>query len=164
MNIETSRPNRFSRFAVVMFFCALFATGVYLLLPEEPLLESLLQTEQIEVGDVTLEVVFATTPKGRRAGLSDIPYVRPGQGMLFVFEESDKHEFWMKDMLISLDIIWIDENLKVTEITPNLAPESFPEVFVPEVPSKYVLEIPAGQAALLRIAVGDILVLPELSE
>jgi uncharacterized membrane protein (UPF0127 family) len=42
--------------------------------------------------------------------------------MLFVFEKEDLYSFWMKNTLISLDMIWIDENKKIVFINKNTQP------------------------------------------
>jgi uncharacterized membrane protein (UPF0127 family) len=42
--------------------------------------------------------------------------------MLFVFEDSAKYSFWMKDMKFLIDIIWLDNDGKVVHIEQNLQP------------------------------------------
>ena len=77
--------------------------------------------------------------------------------MLFVFEKEDVYQFWMKDTLIPLDMIWIDEGGKIVFIKENAEPcESEPcESFVPDGKAKYVLEINGGMTKLRGIDIGD---------
>ncbi len=77
--------------------------------------------------------------------------------MLFVFSGEDKHAFWMKNTLISLDIIWIGENKEVVYIAKNIQPcKSIvcPSVS-PDKPTKYVLEINGGKADEIGLKTGD---------
>jgi len=88
--------------------------------------------------------------------LSNREKLAENQGMLFVFDHTDYHSFWMKDMRFAIDIIWIDENKKVVDITHNAEPESYPKIFKPSLPAQYVLEVNAGWAEEHRVKVGDL--------
>ena len=77
--------------------------------------------------------------------------------MLFVFEKRKQHSFWMKDMQFPLDIIWLD-NHRIVHITHNAKSANSthePEVMTSPVPVNFVLEIAAGQAAILRLKSGQ---------
>ena len=106
----------------------------------------------------TLKVVEATSSESQAIGLSGLESMPVDQGLLFVFEYQGIYEFWMKDMLFPLDIIWINEDKTVAGISSDLAPETYPETFISPNEVKYVLEVNAGRAATLGIATGTSLV------
>ncbi len=111
-------------------------------------------------GDVVInEKVFSVsimdTATGRQNGLSHRRPLSSDEGMLFVFEKEGFYGFWMKDMLFSIDIIWIDANLKIVHIENNVSPQTYPKVFRPTSKSLYVLEILAGQSEISNIKIGD---------
>jgi len=85
------------------------------------------------------------------SGRADIP---PNYGMLFVFPEKAVQRFWMKDMLASIDIIWISDELVIVGVDENIAPSSYPNVFTPPEPVRYVLETKAGEARRLGLTPG----------
>ncbi len=64
--------------------------------------------------------------------------------MLFVFPKDDMYGFWMKDTLIPLDMFWLDSKGHVVSIAENIATSTYPNVFYPSVPARYVLETTAG--------------------
>ena len=66
--------------------------------------------------------------------------------MLFIFEKPGVYGFWMKNMVIPVDIIFIDENKKVVHIEERVQPcENDPcKIYRPKSPVKYVLEVKAG--------------------
>ncbi|HBB03890.1 TPA: hypothetical protein DCZ39_03240 [Patescibacteria group bacterium] len=69
-------------------------------------------------------------------------------GMIFVFPKPGIYNFWMKDTLIPLDMIWIDEQFKVVRILTAEACKANPcTIYKPEREAKYVLEINASLAA-----------------
>lgn len=107
-----------------------------------------------EKGVVVLAEV-ADTVEARAQGLSGRRELLEGSGMWFVFEEEGEYGFWMKDMRFSIDIIWLDARLRIVDMWENASPDSFPEVVMPKVPARYVLEVPAGFAAAHSLAVGD---------
>ena len=62
-------------------------------------------------------------------------------------------------MRFSLDIIWLDETLKVVDVRENIAPETYPQAFHPKQPAYYVLEMNAGAAGKNGIGIGSVLTL-----
>ena len=58
-------------------------------------------------------------------------------------------------MLFPIDIIWIDANKKVIEVSENASPESYTNTFSPVSPAMYVLEVPAGTYSKNNIHQGD---------
>lgn len=95
---------------------------------------------------VHILVRLVDTDKTRELGLSYFSQLPEKQGMLFSFPQGDTYGFWMKDMNFPIDIVWIDENLKIIDRTINVLPSTFPNIFTPKAPVKYVLEIPANTA------------------
>jgi uncharacterized membrane protein (UPF0127 family) len=74
-------------------------------------------------------------------------------GMVFIFPETAQHSFWMKNTPLPLDMIFLDEEKKVVGIIESAVPYSTKSVGV-SAPSKYVIEVNAGVADELGIAVG----------
>lgn len=105
-------------------------------------------------GEVIIPVSIADTEEERIVGLSGTLSLPTGTGKLFVFETSAFHGFWMKDMAYPIDIIWIDDSMRVVGSALFVTPESYPDVWYPPSPVKYVLEIAAGQAQELGITEG----------
>ena len=99
------------------------------------------QTSVVTVAGVDYRVRVVDTPKERTRGLSGTTTLAPNEGMLFVFEEVGLHGFWMKDMNYAIDILWLNDELKPVGVTKNISPDSFPTIFYPPVPVRYVLEI-----------------------
>lgn len=117
--------------------------------------------KDITVGDSSLKVTLANDEEERKMGLSGKSTLPEGEGMLFVFDKQDFFpSFWMKDMLISIDIIWINDG-KVTKIDKNLAPpskdtpDSELNLYYPAKPIDYVLEVNAGFSDKNNIKAGD---------
>ena len=102
--------------------------------------------------DVSLEV--AATPATRSRGLMYRRELADGHGMLFVFDVDANHEFWMKNTLIPLDMIFITVDGRIVGVHANAIPLSTAGVSV-GTPSRYVLEVPGGWAAKKGIAVDD---------
>lgn len=96
---------------------------------------------QITVEGKSYRVRVVDTPMERAQGLSGTKRLAPDEGMLFVFEQAGLHGFWMKDMNYAIDIIWLNDRLKPVGITKNISPDSFPTIFYPPAPIRYVLEI-----------------------
>ena len=106
---------------------------------------------------ITAEI--AETREQQVRGLSGRAALGPDEGMLFIYAEEGNHTFWMRDMLISIDMIWI-RNFRIVHIesfvpvpAPGTPVNQLPTYSATE-PSNFVLEIAAGRSAELGIAAG----------
>ena len=102
-------------------------------------------------------VIVARTDAERELGLGGRDSLSPETGMLFVFDHAEKYGFWMKDMKFAIDIVWLDENLRVVHVENSLLPETYPKIFSPGENSRFVLEVAAGIAQKNNYSDGQIL-------
>lgn len=93
---------------------------------------------------ISLEVV--NTPANREQGLSARESIGKNDGMLFVFEQPQLACMWMKDMKFAIDMVWLNDDQKITKIENDVRPATFPAVFCADT-TKYVLELAPGVAA-----------------
>mgnify|MGYP001561318743 FL=1 len=94
------------------------------------------------------------TPETRGHGLGGRTEIQKYYGMLFIFPKDDYYGFWMKDMLVPLDIFWLDDKGQVVSIAQSVATSTYPNVFYPSTPARYVLETSAGFARERAIKIG----------
>lgn len=96
------------------------------------------------------------TSQTRARGLMGRQSLPEDKGMLFIFDRLDRYSFWMKDTLIPLDMLWLDEYERVVftafKVPPCVADPC--PVIRPEASAKYVLELSAGTAARTNINAG----------
>lgn len=109
----------------------------------------------LSVNQNNFKVEVADTAYLLQKGLSGHAPLGTNEGMFFVFGTPDKYGIWMKDMLFAIDIIWIDEDFKVVHIEKNISPDTYPTIFYPNIPAKYVLEVSAGQSEAVNLKIGD---------
>ncbi len=109
----------------------------------------------IKIAGQNIKVELATTVKEQEQGLSGRKNLAEGTGMLFIFDKSARYSFWMKDMNFSIDMIWFNSDFQVVYIKKNAQPESYPDIFTPELEAKYVLEVPAGFSEKNNLEVGN---------
>lgn len=102
-----------------------------------------------------LKVTVAATPEARKLGLSGTKSLRENHGLLFAFDTTEKHGIWMKDMEFSIDIFWLNEQLRIVHVEERVSPSSYPEVFTPDTPARYVLETQAGYREQFSLEEGD---------
>lgn len=144
-----------------LFLLIFIAFGALYILSSESKKEDKIVTPNssinyVKIKDVIIEVDIASSNVERARGLSGRVSLGANSGMLFVFDGPGKNMFWMKDMNFPIDIIWLDENKKIIYIKENLSPKTYPEVFGPEVPSMYVLEVNSNFTKKYNIKIGDI--------
>jgi uncharacterized membrane protein (UPF0127 family) len=116
---------------------------------------SLKDIKYVNIAGQKVKVELALSVLERMQGLSGRQNLDEGTGMLFVFEKLGVYPFWMKDMNFSIDIIWLGQDQKIVYIKKNASPESYPEVFDPQVDAMYILEVPAGFGDKNNLKVGD---------
>jgi len=85
-------------------------------------------------------------------------YLAPRAGMLFDFERSKRVQMWMKNTLISLDMLFVTELGELVYVERNASPRSLRLIAAPR-DVRYVLEINGGESADLGFAPGDRLLL-----
>ena len=118
-----------------------------------------LRTVPAEFGGVSLNVEFATTTADREKGLGGRAALPNNYGMLFAFPKDSLYGFWMKDMLVPIDIYWLNSQGQVVYMLQDVATSSYPNVFYPTTPARYVLETAAGFARVHHVGVGAALLL-----
>lgn len=111
-------------------------------------------------------LAYASTPTGatlslevrrslqeRAVGMMGRDRLPEGTGMLFVFEEDDRHSFWMYGCLIPLDIVWLDAAGVVVDVAESVppCPEHPCPNYEPDRPARYVIEVGAGRATALSL-------------
>lgn len=112
-------------------------------------------THSLFIEEVFFSVTVADEPQEWRQGLSGVSNLPDQTGLLFIFDESDFFGIWMKDMLIAIDIIWLDADGVVVHIEENITPDTYPTTYSPPTPARYVLEVPAFTVESFRITVGQ---------
>lgn len=105
-----------------------------------------------------LELEIADDDYERETGLMYRASMEQDQGMLFIFENEEPRNFYMKNTNIPLDLIFLDSESKIVSISRNAKPESM-ETIPSQVPAKYVLEVNAGLSDQWSLNVGDSLIL-----
>jgi uncharacterized protein len=114
---------------------------------------------KMKVGRETFTLEVADTPKKQQLGLMHRKSMPQDRGMIFVFPDEDERNFWMKNTLIPLDIVYMDAGGKVVSVKQMKALD---ETSVPsDGPAKYAVELNQGAAKRAGVAAGDVLVVPE---
>ena len=110
---------------------------------------------QTDSGEYVLNVKVANTQETRTQGLMNIASMPENEGMIFIFPDNATRNFWMKNTLISLDIIFLNEEFEVINIASNTTPLREDIYYRSNTPSKYVLEINAGLSEKYSISTGS---------
>ena len=96
----------------------------------------------------TFNISIAISPEARKKGLSGRSTLSSGTGLFFIFDSLSYQSMWMPDMNFPLDIIWLDENMRVVNVNYNVKPcetddcQSYASVKL----VKYAIEMRAGDA------------------
>ncbi len=105
-------------------------------------------------GPVLLNVEVADTDPKREQGLMFRRAVAEREGMIFLFEDEREIAMWMKNTYIPLDMVFIGDDWRIVNIAYDAEPFST-DVISSVRPASRVIEIGAGQAKKLGLAVGD---------
>ena len=108
---------------------------------------------------LAIDLELAMTAQEISNGLMFRPSLSDSRGMLFLFEQPRQPSFWMKNVLIPLDLVFLDGTGTVVDVIADVQPcatDPCPN-YPPSSPCEAVLEINAGSAAAHGIEVGAIL-------
>lgn len=118
----------------------------------------LLTTIVVNAPKAALTLEVAGTPAQQEHGLMNRRYVAPHTGMIFVFERDEPVDFWMKNTLVPLDMIFVAADGTVRRVFADVSvvAPTLPDDQIPKEGSqaKYVIELPAGEASKDGIAAG----------
>lgn len=115
---------------------------------------------QARISETVFEAEVARTTQERSQGLANRQNLATSSAMLFVFDKDERFSFWMKNVIFPLDMIWIDKDKKIADITHNAQPESGKadsqlRIYKSAVPVRYVLEVNAGTARDRNFRIGQ---------
>ena len=105
------------------------------------------------------KVEIAKTSDQRAQGLMFRRQMAADAGMLFLFGGSEERAMWMKNTLIPLDMLFVDEAGRIVRIEERTVPHSL-RAILSGGPVTAVLELNAGTASRLEIQPGDRVVYP----
>jgi uncharacterized membrane protein (UPF0127 family) len=104
--------------------------------------------------DHVFEVEMALTEKQQETGDMFRTSIPQGSGMLFDWGYPRPSQMWMKNTLVSLDMIFINADGTIRSIAENTTPRSL-AVIDSRGPVRATLEVVGGTTAKLNIKVGD---------
>lgn len=102
----------------------------------------------------TIDVEFSDNDDERATGLMFRNEMLENQGMLFIFPYEEQQSFYMKNTILSLDIIYVNKNLEIVTIFKNTTPFSL-DSLPSDAPAQYVIEVNAGYTNKNNIEIGD---------
>ncbi|MEM7054549.1 MAG: DUF192 domain-containing protein [Pseudomonadota bacterium] len=111
-----------------------------------------------EVGGKRYYVQIADDDQERQQGLMFVDSMPDNEGMLFTFRSMEPRAFWMLNTRIPLDILYLDDELRIVAWSLNTPPcrtRNCPN-YPSERPAQYVLEVNAGEMEALGVEIGDV--------
>jgi len=153
--ISCSESSEFMRKILIIAVILFVAYSIFQYLPKSE------QTNiYLRIGEKEITAEIARTRAEKERGLSGRDGLAEDRGMIFLYNEEGYYDIWMKDMRFSIDIIWLDSEWKVVDIKRNALPESYPDIFTPIKPAKYILEVNAGFVKENSITINSAAILP----
>lgn len=131
---------------LIIFFSLIFLGLYFIFVPTEK------SYSKICFENNCFNIEIAETEKERREGLMYREKLPEGKGMFFDFKKKGIHSIWMKNTLITLDIIWLNQDLEVVHVEQNVSPcikDPCP-VYRNKTPARFVLEVNRGAADFLN--------------
>ncbi|MCX6733190.1 MAG: DUF192 domain-containing protein [Candidatus Peregrinibacteria bacterium] len=122
--------------------------------------QEVVQDSFVRFPGVQFDVEVARTAAQRTRGLMFRESMPVNRGMIFVFDDDAVRNFWMKNTLIPLDMIFVDKDGQVVSVSANVQPcrekvSSACPNYASTEPARYVLEINAGLAHSHHIQKGS---------
>ncbi len=133
----------------ILFSSFVFATG-----QKAPVFPK----KKITINKIVLEVEVAETAEQQSYGLMNRTSLAEGQGMMFVFSNSEIRSFWMKNTFIDLSIGYFDKDKVLFQVldmkATTLLQKNFPS-YVSRSPAQFALEVPKGWFNKHGVKIGD---------
>lgn len=107
----------------------------------------------------TLSAELMLTDEARAMGVMFRDSLPVDRALLFVFEQSAFHSFWMKNCRFAIDMVWLDSERRVVHVAERVPPcrrDPCPS-YRPLRQALYVVEMNAGLARREKVRVGAVL-------
>ncbi len=116
-------------------------------------------TRSMRIGNRTYQLEIADSQLEQQHGLMNRTSLLSDHGMYFQFSDAQERTFWMKDTLIPLDLIWVQDG-RVVNLTTDVQPEQTTpmkdlKLYNSGAPVDAVIELNAGQIAENGLKIGD---------
>jgi len=140
------------------YACWVLALGLGAMLPAQA--QTLVQAN---LAGQPYQLELVADPDSRRQGLMGRTELASGTGMLFDFPEGTRPAIWMRNMQISLDLLFVDHQARLVQVFAEVPPCDAPPcaIYEAERPLRFVIEVPPGTAGQLGLQPGDQLDLGE---
>ncbi len=141
--------------AVLLWGC--FSTAVVQNSRERPTRAQVLPvTARVVIQGKVLELEVARTPEQISSGLMFREELPADRGMLFIYEPARAVRFWMRNVFLPLDMIFLREG-EIIHIARSVPPcrGMVCPAYGPDAPVDRVIELRGGRAEELGLAVGD---------
>lgn len=114
----------------------------------------------ITVQGHAISAEIAQTAMARAQGLMHRSELPAGEGMLFVFPDDKARQFWMKNTLLPLDILFFDRKGHLVSMASHAMPCTADpcQIYRSDFPARYVVEVPADTAKKWNLRIGAPLV------
>jgi uncharacterized membrane protein (UPF0127 family) len=112
-------------------------------------------------GPRAFQIEVALTPEQRRTGLMYRRTLPEDYGMLFDFGSPQEITMWMQNTYVSLDMVFVSEEGRVTRIAERTEPLST-RIISSGAPARYVVELLGGTARRIGLKPGDRVVHPRI--
>jgi len=110
---------------------------------------------RVIVNDNIFKVKVCLTPETIQKGMMNQKFNENFNGMLFILPENGPHSFWMKNCIVPLDIIFLNDSKEITSIHKNCQPCNSKDCENFNGNGSYVLEIAGGVCDECGIEVGQ---------
>ncbi|MBI2386716.1 MAG: DUF192 domain-containing protein [Elusimicrobia bacterium] len=106
-----------------------------------------------------IKIDLVDTPMTREIGLMCVTRMPRAYGMMFVFPQDMYLNFWMKNTLVPLDILWLGPDKRITEIHEKLRESTVDtpdeKIVTAGGRGQFVLELASGEASRRKLKIGD---------
>jgi hypothetical protein len=120
---------------------------------------SQIQIQRADGTKTLFRVEVATTNEQQERGLMFRKSLRSDAGMIFVWPQDQVMNMWMKNTLISLDMLFVTHDGRITKIAANAAPLDLTPLSS-DAPVRAVIEIGGGESLRQNIKTGDKVLFP----
>jgi len=138
------------KFEIIILFVTVIVLLIFFYLKKTPT-----KYTNVKVGNTEIRAEIADNPITQTKGLMFRKNLPENEGMLFIFNNEGYHNFWMMNMSFPIDIIWVNKEKVVVDITKNVQPcKLLCPIYRPNEKAMYVLEVNANFTEEHKVVIG----------